>query len=95
MGERIGDGFICRKDELPAVLEKAKKDKGKVLKELASFYTGDIDIELVPVRHDMGWSVMAALTVNGQTIREYLSPEICFTELHTMMFERLLEARER
>ena len=95
MDERIGDGFFCHKDELPAVLEKAEKDKTRVLKEFAIFYPGDVDIEFAPVSHFMGWSVTAILTVNGQPIREYQSPELCFMELHTMMFERLREARER
>ena len=95
MDERLGDGFLCRKDELPAVLEKAEKDKARVLKELAIFYTGEIGIEFATVSHCMGWSVTAILTVNGETVREYMSPELCFIDLEMLMLGKLLKERAK
>ena len=95
MGERVEDGFLCAKDELPAVLAKAETDKERILKETKAFYAGDIDVRFIEKKHISGWSVSAILTVNGEAVREYMSPELCFLELECLILGRLLEMKSK
>ena len=86
--------FLCRRSEATKLLEKAKTEAAEILKELKTFYTGDIGITAYINRHVMGCSVAGDLTINGEICRSYDPIDLCFLELNELMMKRLIESRK-
>lgn len=91
--EKRGSMFLCSKSEATALIERAEREKEQLLYEFRQFYAGDIDIKLREVRHVMGISISATLTVNGDAVREYDPADLCFLDLNELILKRLLEHR--
>ena len=92
-GVRQGDGFLCATSEADDVLRAAETRKAALLEELKTFFNCNVDIRFDPVRHAEGVSIVSVLTFQGKDVVKYASPEICFCELETMMFQKLLNER--
>lgn len=78
-----------------AELEYAKREAEKALADLRVFYAGDFGIKVYPVRHPVGWSVAADLTVNGEVCRHYDPADLCFLELNELCLAACLKLREK
>jgi len=91
--QHSGTTFLCAKCEAPKLIKQAEQEKEKILRELRLFYTGDIDVKIHEVRHVMGTSIAATLTVNGETAREYDPADLCFLDLNELMLKQILECR--
>lgn len=85
--------FLCSKSEAAGQAAAAEREKEKLLREFRQFYAGNIDIKIAPKQYPMGYSVIGALTVNGETVREYDHIDLLFLDLNELMLKRILETR--
>lgn len=86
------DYFSCTTCDVQHLVEKAKREAEKLLREFSEFYTGDIGIEIGTKRHEICWSITATLTVNGKTVKTEDPCDLLFLELNELMLKRMLES---
>lgn len=86
------DYFSCTTRDVPRLVEKAKQEAEKILRELSDFYVGNIGIEIGTKRHGMCWSITGTLTVNGETVKTEDPCDLLFLELNELMLKRMLES---
>lgn len=86
------DYFSCITRDVPRLIEKAKQEAEKILREFSEFYTGDIGIEIGSKRHGMCWSITGTLTVNGETVKTEDPCDLLFLDLNMLMIARMLES---
>lgn len=84
--------FLCRRSATKELVEKAERERDRILGELRAFFIGDIGITIYPIAHVIGNSIAGDLTVNGETCRTYDPVDLCFLELNELMMKRMLEA---
>lgn len=84
--------FSCTTRDVPRLIEKAKQEAEKILREFSDFYTGDIGIEIGTKRHEICWSITGTLTVNGETVKTEDPCDLLFLDLNTLMMKRMLES---
>lgn len=85
------DYFSCTTRDVQRLVEKAKREAEKILREFSEFYTGDIGIEIGTKRHGICWSITGTLTVNGETVKTEDPVDLLFLELNELMMKRMLE----
>lgn len=87
--------FLCKYTEVDLLLKKAEAEKRRILKELATFYHGAIDIIIHPVRNVMGISIAGSLTVNSEIVREYDPVDLCFLDMNELILTQLAKERRQ
>lgn len=86
--------ILCEnKADIEQQLNYAKKQAAELLAELKVLYSGNIGVSVYPKRHNMGWSVCADLTVNGEVCGQYDPADLCFIDLNCLILKRLVEIR--
>ena len=85
------DYFSCTARDVPRLVEKAKQEAEKILRELSDFYVGNIGIDVGTKRHGMCWSITGTLTVNGVVVKTEDPVDLLFLELNELMIKRMLE----
>ena len=88
-----GNSLLCTKAELPEIMRRLERQRLDAIKDVSVFFLGDIDIRLEPTKYVTGWGVEATLTVNGETVRHYMTAGLCFLELNLLVLEKIIELR--
>ena len=83
--------FSCTTRDVPRLVEKAKQEAEKILREFSEFYVGDIGIEIGTKRHGICWSITGTLTVNGETVKTEDPCDLLFLDLNTLMMKRMID----
>lgn len=86
------DYFSCTIRDVPRLVEKAKQEAEKILREFYEFYTGNIGIDVGTKRHGICWSITGTLTVNGAVVKTEDPVDLLFLELNELMMKRMLES---
>lgn len=86
------DYFSCTTRDAPRLVEKAKQEAERILKEFSLFYAGNIGIDVGTKRHGMCWSITGTLTVNGVVVKTEDPVDLLFLELNELMMKRMLES---
>lgn len=92
--DREGTYFLCRRSEIPSLLEKAKKEAEQILKELRQYYTGDFAVRAYANHHVEGHSIAGDLLVSGEVCRTFDPIDLLFLELNELMIVRIQQMRE-
>lgn len=90
--EENPDYFLCSKKDVCRLIEEAKIEANRILKELAVFFIEDIGIEIVPREHVLGWSIAANLIINKKVVKTEDPCDLLFLELNELMMKRMLES---
>ncbi len=83
--------FLCRRSQAAELIKKAEQERDNILKELKTFYAGNIGIRIYAADHVEGASIAGDLTVNGEICRQYDPVDLCFLELNELMLKRMIE----
>ena len=92
--EHPGTYFLCRRSEVPGLLEKAREEAEQILSELQHYYTGDFCIVAYEKRHIEGCSIAGDLLVSGEVCRTFDPIDLLFLELNELMITRICQMRE-
>lgn len=92
--EHPGTYFLCRRSEVPGLLEKAQAEAEQILKELRQYYRGDFSIRAYANHHAEGHSIAGDLLVSGEVCRTFDPIDLLFLELNELMIVRIWQMRE-
>lgn len=85
--------FLCSRRDIPSLVEKAKAEAARILKEFSMFYrtSGELAIEINPIQYAMGYSIGAKLTWDSQTVMEESDCGLLFLHLNEVMLNRMIQ----
>lgn len=87
----VGNRFLCGKAELKDFIKKAEAEASNLVKELAMFFNGNLSIAISYQEYAMGYSVKAALLLDGEEI-EKDDCDLLFLKLNNLMLQKMIEA---
>lgn len=83
--------FMSGKKDCARLVEKAKGEAERILKEFSVFYSGDVGIEIGVKQFAACFSITATLTVNGSKVKEYDPCDLCFYDLNALIMKRMID----